>query len=97
MYNGFVMDQIIPISQARSQLPQLVDQISNLPKRVLITVKGKVKAALVNAEEYDSMAATLEILSDKKAMKAIRQGEKEIKAGQTVAWEDIKKELDLEE
>lgn len=38
---------------------------------------------------------TREILSDKKLMRAIRQGEKEINAGKGIDWEDFKKELKL--
>lgn len=85
----------VPISQARAILPQLVDQASSLTKTTYITVKGKVKAALVNAREYELMQATINVLSDPAAMKAIKQGEKDVKQGHLIDWEDIKSELDL--
>lgn len=89
------MDQIIPISEVRSQLPALVNQVSDLSQRILITVKGKVKAALVSPDEIESMDTTTEILNDPIAMRNIRQGLKEIKAGKTIPWEQIKAELNL--
>lgn len=43
------------------------------------------------------MASTLEVLSDPDTMAAIKAGEADIKAGRVHDWEDIKRELDLEE
>ncbi len=85
----------IPISQARSKLPSLVEDAATLAKTTYITVKGKVKAAIVNTEQLANTQATLEILSDPKAMKAIKQGKNEVKAGNLVDWEILKKDLDL--
>ena len=85
--------QVIPISQARSGLSTLIDQVS--ARDVFITVKGKTKAVLVDATEYVSLLETLEVLSDEKTMKNIRQGEKDIAKGDTIAWEDLKKELNI--
>lgn len=85
----------LPISQVRSQLPKLVDDAATLTKTTYITVKGKVKAALVSAEELERMEDTIELLSDEEAMKAIREGEKDIKAGRLVSWEEVKQELGL--
>jgi prevent-host-death family protein len=89
------MNVTLPISEARSKLTKLVDLADSLCQKTLITVKGKVKAAIVNADELEAMEETLEVLSDPKTMKAIRQGEKEIKEGKLIDWEDIKKEFKL--
>ncbi len=50
----------------------------------------------MSAAEYDSWKETIEILSDPKLMKSIKQGEKEIDEGKGIPWEDVKKELDLD-
>ncbi len=89
------MNNTIPISQARSNLSTLIDQVS--AKDIFITVKGKVKAALVDAEEYMSLLDTLEILSDKETMKNIEQGLKDIEKGDVYDWEDVKKELNIKD
>jgi PHD/YefM family antitoxin component YafN of YafNO toxin-antitoxin module len=89
------MNTTVPISEARSKLPKLVDLASTLSQKTYITVKGKVKAALVNAHELETMEATLEILNDPETMKSIREGLEDIKMGRLVDWEDVKKELDL--
>ena len=89
------MKNILPVSEARSKLTSLVDLADTLSQKTLITVKGKVKAALVNARELELLEETLEILSDPKAMKAIEQGKKDVRKGELIDWEDIKEELGL--
>jgi prevent-host-death family protein len=94
MYN-LGMDTILSITDARKDLPKLVDRVSKLTQTVLITVQGKVKAALISAEELENMQDTIDLLSDKKAMASIRQGIKDVEEGRTVSWETVKKELGL--
>jgi prevent-host-death family protein len=89
------MTKVIPISEARAKLPQLVDQASTLARTTYITVKGKVKAAIVDARELELMEETLEVLSNPETMKAIEQGKKDIKAGRLISLEDVKNELGL--
>ena len=87
---------VLPISVARAKLPQLVEDASSLARKTYISVKGQVKAVLMDVNELESMEATMEILSDPKTMEAIRQGEKDIKAGRVYDWEDVKKDLGWE-
>ncbi len=49
----------------------------------------------MSAEELESIESTMEILSDPQAMKAIKQGQKDVKKGDLVNWEDIKSEFKL--
>ena len=70
------------ISDARSNLPELVTKVSNTLGRVTITVNGKPKAILVSAEELESLEETAEIISIPGAKKSIGQELKEAKKGQ---------------
>ena len=56
-----------------------------------LTFLRKTRQLLISSEEE-----TQAILKDKKLMKAIRQGEKEIEEGKGIDWEDFKKELKIE-
>lgn len=87
------MNDTLPISQARSELPALVEKVSGLSHTVYITVKGKIKAALISAKELELLNETLEVLSDPDAVKAIEAGLKDIKQGKTVPWEKVKQEM----
>jgi len=50
---------------------------------------------LISAAEYESLKETNEILSDPELMESIKRGEADVKAGRVYEWEDIKKELKL--
>jgi len=94
MYN-MSMNTILSITDVRNDLPKLVDRVSTLTQTVLITVQGKVKAALISAEELENMQDTIDLLSDKEAMASIREGIKDVEEGKTIPWETVKKQLDL--
>ena len=57
-----------------------------MPKQELIQVPK---------EEYESMKETIEILSDKKLMKEIKQGIEDIKKGKHVTFESFKRKHQL--
>ncbi len=86
----------VSATTACAKLYELIDEVSLSGKRIGITKKGETKAILISAEEYESWQETNEILADKALMRAIRQGEKDIKEGKVRDWEDVKKELGID-
>lgn len=87
------MINTLPITKAREELPKLVDNANRKLAEYIITVNGTPAAVLVSAAEYESWKETVDILSDPKLMKSIKEGEKEIDEGKGIPWEDAKKEL----
>ena len=85
------MSNVVPISNARANLPDLVNRVSKNMDRVVITVNGQPKATLVSAEELESLEETAEILAIPGVMKRIRKGETQIKKGEFVRLEDLDK------
>jgi len=88
-----MLDNTLPISQARMQLPELVD-LAEL-KKTFITVKGKIKAVLMDPAELARLEATLEILSDPKTRQAIEQGQQDAAKNDLVDWQDLKRDLGI--
>jgi len=87
----------VSVTQARSNLYDLIDEVAASGKMIGITNKGETKAVLISPEELASWEATLDVMSDPELVRAIKKGEEDIKAGRLVDWEDVKKELGLEE
>ena len=83
----------LPVTEARKKLTDLVDKAASQLDEYVITVKGKPKAVLMSFDEFQGWKETNEILSDPELVKAIKEGEEDIKAGRVVALEDLKKEL----
>lgn len=86
----------VSVTQARSNLYDLIDEVATSGKMVGITNKGETKAVLVSEEEWNAMKVTLETLSDSELMEQLKESEKDIKAGRIYDWEDVKKELGLD-
>lgn len=89
------MIKTIPITQARDELTGLVENVKNKLDEYVITVNGKPAAVIMSAAEYDSWKETNEILNDPSLVRAIKQGEEDIKKGNYVTLEELKKELQL--
>ena len=87
------MTKTLPITQARDELPTLVRNAGKKFDEYIITVNGVPAAILMSIAEYESWKETMEIKSDPGLMRAIRQGEKEIREGKGQDWEDVKREL----
>jgi len=90
------MIKTLPITEARENLTTLVNKASKLLDEFVITVNGKPAAVLMSAQEYESWKETNEILANPGLMKAIKQGEDDIKKGRVYDWEDVKKELKID-
>lgn len=90
------MTKTLPITKAREKLTSLVENARKRLDEYVITVNGLPAAVLISAEEYESWKETNEIMSDPKLMKAIKQGEKEIKEGKVITLEELEKELGID-
>lgn len=89
------MIKTLSITEARNTLPHLVSGVQKKLDEYVITVNGSPVAVLMSAKEYESWKETTDIISDPGLMKAIAQGEKEIKDGKYVTLEELEKELGL--
>lgn len=90
------MTYTLPITKAREELASLVENAKKRLDEYVITVNGTPAAVIISAAEYDSLKETNEIMADPELMKAIKEGEADIKAGRVHDWEDVKKELELD-
>lgn len=83
------MSNLVPISNARASLPDLVNKVNKNLERVVITVNGQPKAVLLSAEELESLEETAEILSIPGAKRSIKVGLRQAKKGQGIALSDL--------
>ncbi len=81
----------INLSQAKDKLSELVKEVSETYEPVVIAVRNHKDAALISMDEYDSLMETIEILQDHELMKKIKASMEEIKRGEVIPYEKIKK------
>jgi antitoxin YefM len=70
----------LPLSEAKSQLSGLVEQVRALEEQVVITRNGRPAAVLVSAEEFERWKETIEVRGDAALMKEIRAGLRAMKS-----------------
>jgi prevent-host-death family protein len=69
------MVQILPISEVKTRLPELVTGVAEREEEIVVTRKGKPVAVLVNYAEYTRLKETLDVLSDPVLMQQIHRSQ----------------------
>ena len=70
-----------PLTEARSRLSEIVDEVASTGSTVEISRHGRPVAVIVGYEEYESLLETLNILADEATMDAIAEAERDIASG----------------
>jgi prevent-host-death family protein len=71
--------KVLPLSEVKMKLSQLVEEVSSLDEEITITRNGKPVAIIVSPDEFDSWKETLTIRADAELMVEIRRGLEDIK------------------
>ena len=66
--------KVLPLSEVKSKLSELVDAVERRDEEVTITRNGRAVAIIVSKDEYEGWRETVEITKDRKFMKEIRAG-----------------------
>ena len=67
------IQQYVPVTQAKSMFLDLIREIKNTDDIIVITKNGVPETVLISMDKFQGLIATLDILSDEKAMKSIRK------------------------
>lgn len=88
------------VSEARTNLPKLIDEIDARFERLFITKGGKPKAVLMSSDEFESWVETIEEYQDPESLKRAREINKMSigkikKSKKFITLEQLKKSLKL--
>ena len=91
------MTKTMPIIEARKKLTSLTEDFERDEDTdvIAVTRRGKPVLALMPWELYETVAETLEVLSDENLMKELRRSIKEMREGKLIPWDKAKKQLAL--
>lgn len=71
--------KVLPLSEVKTKLSELVDVVERRDEAVTVTRNGKPVAVIVSKDEYDGWRETVEIMRDAEFMKEIRAGIRALK------------------
>lgn len=89
------MTKIVPFTEARSTLSELLDEVSERHEHVVITRKGRPAGVMLSSEEYAALAETLEVLEDDDTLEALRESEADVREGRVYPLDRVRRELGL--
>ena len=78
------MAKVVPFTEARTHLTELLDEVESVHEHVVITRNGRPAAIVMSQAEYDSLIETLEILGDRKLMADLAESDEDVAAGRVV-------------
>lgn len=94
----------LSISEAQREITSLPDRFTGELEATIVTRYGKKVLAILPYHTYkalletiESLQETLEIMKDPELMAELRESIQEMEQGKTVAWEDVKKELEKQD
>lgn len=89
------MPRIVPFTEARARLTELLDEVEAQHEHVVITRNGRPSAVVLSTDEYDRLEETLEILQDDDTLDALRESERDVQAGRLSSLDEVRRELGL--
>lgn len=89
------MAKIIPFTEARARLSELLDDVERRHEHVVITRNGRPSAVVLSAAEYEALEETLEILGDEETLEALKRSDEDVAAGRLFSFDEVKRELGL--
>ncbi|MBU1179735.1 type II toxin-antitoxin system Phd/YefM family antitoxin [Patescibacteria group bacterium] len=83
----------ITLTEARKKIFEIAEKVQKPNNFYTLTERGKPKAVILSAEEFDSIIETMEIMSDPKILKKIEQAEKEYERGEYVSLDELARDF----
>ena len=84
------MLKTLPISEVKARLPELVTGVVQREEEIVVTRNGKPVAVLVGYDEYERLKETLDVLSDRRLMKQVRDSERYFaRGGKGLSFEEV--------
>src|SRR3972149_317804 len=84
-----VMSKVLPLSEVKAKLSEVVDEIVATHERVTVTRNGRPVAVLVSTDDLDAIEETVAILSDPAAVRDIEHGRAAIEAGDVISKDEV--------
>ncbi|MFA5148223.1 MAG: type II toxin-antitoxin system Phd/YefM family antitoxin [Candidatus Omnitrophota bacterium] len=88
------MTRTITLKALRPGLPKVANAIASKYDRYIVTKHGTPVMMLINPEDFEGLLETIDILSDKTALRRIKKARKETEAGKTVTLAELRRRIE---
>jgi antitoxin YefM len=80
---------ILPFTDARNRLSELIDEVVRTHERVEITRHGHPVAVLISADDLAALEETLDVLSSPEAMRQLAESRAAVEAGDVLDGDEL--------
>ena len=91
-----VMDKTLPLSEIKAHLSEIVDGVESRHDRIILTRNGRAAAVIMSPDDLESIEETLHLLSQPGVLEEIRQADAEVRAGDYVDGEELKRQFGVQ-
>ncbi|MDD2653584.1 MAG: type II toxin-antitoxin system Phd/YefM family antitoxin [Candidatus Omnitrophica bacterium] len=88
------MVNTITLKELRPELPEVINDIDTKLDRYIVTKRGKPVTVMMSPDDYEGLLETIEILSDKEAVKRIKKAKRQIKEGKAISLEELRRKIE---
>ena len=79
----------LTVTEAKTHLLEIIRKSAKTMERFIVSKNGRPKVVIMSVDEYEGWLETLDILSDKNALKDIREAQKELAEGKGLAFDEV--------
>lgn len=83
------VDEFVSITEAKNKLLDLIRRLQRRQQIVAITRDGVPCAVLLSVEHFEGLVETIEIVSDRKTLRALKRSLSQAQRGQWVPQEKV--------
>lgn len=81
------------LRNVKDRFSEVIDRVEHQHERVVVTRNGRPAAVIISTDDLESLEETLEILGNADAIKALREAESAVAAGDVVRGVDAVRAL----
>ncbi len=89
------MTKTLPLAEIKKSLSAIIKDVDEKYDRYAITKNGVKKAVILSSEEFEGLLETLDILSNKEELIAIKKAKNQVKKKQTLSLKEFKKKRNI--
>ena len=83
------MQKIIPVTKVKRELLDIIKSMEEESATITVTRNGEPVGVIMTPDRYEALLETIEILSDKKALRALKNSRKDFESGKIYTHREV--------
>ena len=83
------MQKIIPVTKVKRELLDIIKAMEQESATITVTRNGEPVGVIMTPDRYEALLETIEILSDKKALRALKNSRKDFESGKIYTHREV--------